>query len=116
MPLKIKERPTKKFNVVKPRRDFSTEQQGMKKTAGSVKPETIQSMAKRARQAGADLGGKSGWKAPSSSEHDSNTRIDDQMHKDYSDNFFQINRGHNRGSVRPEKHFNRPINSSDFFK
>ena len=116
MPLMIKERPPKKYTVVKPRKSVSFESQAMKKTAGSTKPETLQSLAKRARQSGKDLGGRSGWKAPSDSHHDSNPAIDDNMNKSYEDYFFKINRGHNRGSVRPNKHISKAINGSDFFR
>ena len=108
MPLQIKERPPKKYQVVKPRKDFTTEKEGMKKTAGSVKPETLQQLSKRARQSGKDLGGRSGWKAPSESSHD--------MNKNYEDYFFKIARGHNRGSVRPSKHISKAINGTDFFR
>jgi len=117
MPLRIRERKPKKYQVTKPRTGVgTTEETGMKKTAGSTAPETIQSAAKKARQAGKDLGGRGGWKAPSSSEHDGSTQIEDTMNKNYEDHFFKINRGHNRGSVRPHKHHSKAINGSDYFK
>jgi len=116
MPLQIRERRPRSFNVVKPRNELITEKTGMKKTAGSVKPETLQSLSKLRRQTGKDLGGRSGWKAPSSSEHDGVTHIHDQMNKNYEDHFFQINRGHNKGSVRPDKHLNKTINGAHYFR
>ena len=115
MPLQIRERPPKKFNVVKPR-NTTTEKMGMKKTAGSVKPETLQSVSKKARQGGRDLGGAKAWRAPSDSHNDGSTRIEETMNKSYEDHFFKINRGHNRGSVRPTKKYSAAINGADFFK
>jgi len=111
MPLQIRERPPKKFNVVKPR---STEVQSQKRVAGSTKPETLQSMAKANRQSARDLGGRGGWKAPS--EGRSNPQIADQMNKNYEDHFFKIPRGNNLNSHSAQKSFHRPIRGSDFFR
>jgi len=116
MPLRIRERKPRKYHVVKPRKQPTTETMGMKKTAGSIKPETLQSVAKTARQGQRDLGGRSGWKAPSDSHHDNNPQIDSQMNKNYEDYFFKINRGHNRGSTRPNKHLSKGIRGTDYFK
>jgi hypothetical protein len=116
MPLQIRERKPRKFNVVKPRNDATTEKQAMKQTAGSTRPETLQSVAKQARQQGKDLGGRGGWKAPSHDQHGQNPQIQDNMNKNYEDHFFKINRGHNRGSVRPQKHHPKQINSTDYFR
>ena len=88
MPLVIRERKPKKYQVTKPRNDITSEQMGMKKTAGTTRPETIHSVAKRARQMGRDLGGKSGWKAPSEAQHGINPQIEDTMNKNYEDHFF----------------------------
>ncbi len=116
MPLKIRERPPKRFNVVKPRKSFTTERMGMKKTAGSVRPDTLQSLSKRSSQRKPDLGGKSGWKPPSSSDHDHTPPIQSTMNKNYEDYFFKINRGHNNGSVRPHKHISKTIDGSHYFR
>ena len=117
MPLRIRERPPRKYQVQKPRNEGpTTEKESMKATAGTTRPETMQSLAKRGRQGGRDLGGQGGWKPPSAGEHGQHTRIEDTMNKNYEDHFFKINRGHNRGSVRPDKHMSKGINGSDFFK
>ena len=116
MPLRIRERIPKKYNVTKPRNQPTTETMGMKKTAGSIKPETLQSAAKNARQSGRDLGGRGGWKAPSSTHHDQSPHIDSTMNKNYEDYFFKINRGHNKGSVRPVKHISKAIRGTVYFR
>jgi len=117
MPLQIRERKPKKYNVVKPRTGTtSQEKESLKKTGGTTRRETLQSLSKRSIQNKSDLGGRSGWKAPSHVSNDDTPRIDSTMNKNYEDYFFKINRGHNRGSVRPGKGFKRPIVATDFFK
>jgi len=115
MPLRIRERPPRKFNVVKPRNEKPPEQEGMKKTPGTTRPETLQSVAKKSRQQAKDVGGRSGWRAPSDVHH-SAPEIDSTMNKNYEDYFFKINKGHNRGSSRPGAQMSTSINGADFFR
>ena len=115
MPLVIKERDPKTYNVVKPRRT-TTEVESQKLTSGSTKPETLQSMSKRGRQNAPDPTGQSGWRAPSESQHSHGNRMSEQMNKNYEDHFFKINRGHNMGSVRPGYHLPKSIRANDYFR
>ena len=108
MPIQIRERPPKRFNVVKPRRQPTTETQAMKQTAGSIQKETLQSLAKRSRQEGGS------YKAPSSNRE--NNSVDGNMNKNYEDHFFKMPRGHNRGSVNAMKQIRMTLNTADFFR
>ena len=116
MPLQIKERAPHTYNVVKPRKGTTTEKEAMKRTSGTVEPETLKSLSKRGRQNAPDLTGNSGFKAPSQTEHDGGTRMTEQMGNNFAAMFFTMPRGHNMGSVRPNYAMGKAINSSDYFK
>jgi len=116
MPLQIKERAPNTYNVVKPRKQLTTEKEAMKQTAGTTQPETLQSLSKRGRQNQPDITGNSGFKPPSASEHDGGTRMNEQMGNNYTQMFFGIAKGHNMGSVRPGYALQKSINASDYFR
>jgi len=116
MPLQIKERAPHTYNVVKPRKQLTTEREAMKKTAGSVQPETLKSLSKRGRQNAPDLTGNSGFKAPSQSENDGGTRMTENLGNNYAAMFFGVGKGHNMGSVRPGYSMNKAINATDYFR
>lgn len=116
MPLQIKERSPNTYNVVKPRKQLTTQREAMKQTGGTVAPETLTSLSKRGRQNAPDLAGNSGWKAPGQTEHDGGTRMGESMGHNFADMFFQINRGHNLGSVRAGYSMNKSIDASQYFR
>ena len=107
MPLSINERAPLKFPVTKPRTSVQS-------SSSATGPDKKQFLNKLKTKQMRDKGGQKSWKPPSS-EHHNHTQMDDTMGKSYADNFFNIKRGHNKGSVGPQYKHNQQIDRNKFF-
>jgi len=113
MPLRIRERPPQVYSVVKPRT------QGSKAQSGSMtaKPEMKSYLNKKTKQTSADVGSHAQFKAPSHESHHQTVGETDAFtqNKSYADHFFQIKKGHNRGTVTPHYNHKQMIDASQYF-